>query len=293
MRKSVLYPTLALGLGLAAALLRLWHRAGYDAAGLPVPFAVPSLVLSAFLGLCAGAFLYLALAQPETLEHQDSALPRGRLAAAIYAAAGVLVLAGGALNLLDFLRGYLAYSQTLFVSAVEQKEALRRFLSADLVTGVVALAAVPASVALLVRAKEIRAEAVRPRPFAALMPAVFCWLWLIKDFRQHTSNPVLWDYVLLLLAIIMLLISAYERAGFAFGVGKPRRSVFSSMTALLLAVAALPDCAGPANALTLLALACEAWAELSALMSAMEYSPRRLAGSKPKPVSKEDAPHEP
>lgn len=292
MQKPTLYPSLALGLGLAAALLRMWQRSGYDESGLPQPMAVPAVVLTVFLVLCAGAFLYAALGQPKVLEDQRAALPRGQMAAALYTAGGVLVLAGGAVNLLGFLRSYLTYSQTLFYSAEDQQEALRRFLSMDLVTGVVALAAVPASIALLVRVKEIRAGAETVRPFAAVMPSVFCWLWLIKDFRQHTSNPIVWDYALLLLAIIALLISAYQRAGFAFGVGRPRRSVFSSLTALVLAVAALPDCAGLANALTLTALACGAWAELSALLSALEYKPRRLAGYDPRSEPKEDISHE-
>lgn len=274
MRKPVLYPTLGLLLGLLAALLRLWQRtAGYDESGLPVPFAAPTVVLTLFLLLCAGAFLYAALRQPRTLEVQKPALARGPGAAGLFSAAGVLVLAGGAVNLLAFLRSYSSYAQVLYVSEYEQREALRRFLSSHLVVGVAALAAVPAAVALLVRAKEARAEAEHTRPFAAIMPCVFCWLWLIKDFRLHTSNPVLWDYALLLLAIMALLLSACDRAGFAFGVGRPRRTVFSSLAALLLATAALPDCGGAANALTLLSLACAAWAELWALLSALDHAP--------------------
>lgn len=293
MRKSTLYPSLALGLGVLTAVLRLWQRAaGYDESGLPVPFALPSLVLSALLGICAGAFLYLALRQSKTLEDQRSALPGGAWAAGLFTAAGALILAGGAVNLLAFFRSYLQYSQTLFASQYEQQEALRAFLSSDLMTGVTALAAFPAAAALLVRAKRAKETAEGPRPFAVIMPSVFCWLWLIKDFRQHTSNPILWDYVLLLLAIVALLISAYERAGFAFGVGKPRRTVFTSLASLLLAVAALPDCGGIANALTLLALALHTAVELIPLLSALEYSPRRLDGTDSEPDSKEDAPHE-
>lgn len=290
MRKSTRYPALALLLGALTAGLRLWQRAGYDESGLPVPFALPSLALSAFLGLCAGAFLYLALKQPKTLEDQKSALPQGGAAAGLFTAAGALLLAGGALNLLAFFRGYLRYSQTLFVSEYEQQKALRAFLTADLMTGVLALAAVPTAVALLARVKA--AKGGEAKPFAVMMPPVFCWLWLIRDFRQHTSNPILWDYALLLLAIVALLISTYERAGFAFGVGKPRRTVFSSLLCLLLAVAVLPDCGDPANGLTLLALALHGAAELTALLSALEYTPRRLAGDALKPDAKEDVSHE-
>lgn len=291
MRKPVLYPVLALGLGALTAGARMWqHTAGYDESGLPVPYALPTLLLSAFLGICAGAFLYLALRQPKALADQKPALPRGNLAAGLFTGAGVLILAGGAVNLLAFSRSYLAFSQTLYAYQHEQQEALRAFLSNHLMTGVTGLAAFPAAAALLVRAKRSREEAEAPKPFVVMMPSVFCWLWLIRDFRLHTSNPILWDYVLLLLAIVVLLVSAYERAGFAFGVGKPRRTVFTSLSALTLALAALPDCGGAANALTLLALALHAAAELPSLLSALENAPAE--SETPHSIQQEDAPHE-
>lgn len=278
MRKSVLYPTLALVLGAAAAALRMWQRtSGYDESGLPVPFALPSIVLAVFLLLCAGAALCAALRRPKALEEQKNALPQGDYPALLLATAGVLVLIAGMLNLLDFFRSYLAFSQVLYSSQLEQREALRVFLSNSLLTGVLALACVPAAVALLVRARQARQGAAESRTFPVMMPSILCWLWLIDVYRGHTSNPILWDYVLLLLAAVALLVSAYERAGFAFGAGKPRRSVFSSLAALILSVAALPDCGGMSNALILLALTVLAWVDLSALLACFEYRPKRLA----------------
>lgn len=293
MRKSVLFPALALVLGAVAAGLRMWQRtAGYDASGLPVRLAFPSIVLAVFLVLCAGGALFLALRQPKALEDQDTAQPRGSVPSALLAAAGILILAGGVLNLLSFFRSYLNYSQVLYATQKEQQEAFRAFLSSSLLTGMLAAACVPAAAALLLRARGAKSGEEKPKPFAALMPSVLCWLWLIEVYRGHTANPILWDYVLLLLAVVALLAAAYERAGFALGVGKPRRTVFSSLLALLLAVAALPDCGGIANALILIALTLHAVVELTSLLSALEYSPRRLASDNMEPDSKEDAPHE-
>lgn len=293
MRKSVLFPALALVLGAVAAGLRMWQRtAGYDASGLPVRLAFPSIVLAVFLVLCAGGALFLALRQPKALEDQGTAQPRGSVPSALLAAAGILILAGGVLNLLSFFRSYLNYSQVLYATQKEQQEAFRAFLSSSLLTGMLAAACVPAAAALLLRARGAKSGEEKPKPFAALMPSVLCWLWLIEVYRGHTANPILWDYVLLLLAVVALLAAAYERAGFALGVGKPRRTVFSSLLALLLAVAALPDCGGIANALILIALTLHAVVELTSLLSALEYSPRRLASDNMEPDSKEDAPHE-
>lgn len=274
MRKSVLYPAAALALGVLAACLRMWQRtAGYDASGLPVRFSLPAIVLVALLLLCAGAALFAAGGMPRTLEGQPAAQPRGKADCLLLAAAGALVLMCGALNLLDFFRHYLTYSQTLYATALEQAEARRAFLSTSLLTLAVALAALPAAVALFYRAGKGKRGDGTLKPFAVMAPPVFCWLWLIFFYRGHTSNPILWDYVLLLLAVIALLISACERAGFAFGVGKPRRAVFTSLAALLLAPAALPDCGGAANTLALIAMAALSWTELTALLDCLEHSP--------------------
>lgn len=293
MRKSTLLPALALVLGAVTAGLRMWQRAaGYDASGLPVRFAVPSVVLSVFLVLCAGGALFLALRQPKVLEDQGSSQPRGDVPSALLTAAGFLILAAGVLNLLSFFRNYLNYSQVLYATQEEQQDAFRAFLSSSLLTGVLAVVSVPAAAALLLRARGAKSGEEKPKPFSVLMPSILCWLWLIEVYRGHTANPILWDYVLLLLAVVVLLAAAYERAGFALGVGKPRRTVFSSLMALLLALAALPDSGGIANALILIALTLHAVVELIPLLSALEYSPRRLAGDDPEPDSKEDVPHE-
>lgn len=292
MRKPVFYPVLAVGLGILAAGLRMWQRAaGYDETGLPIPFAVPSLVLAAFLGMCAGAALYLALSRPKALEDQKSALPRGGVPAALFTAAGVLVLAGGCVGLLSFAGSYLEHAGAVYDTLETQQAATRSFLNANLLPGALALASVPTAAALLLRAKEARAGGEAPAVFASVMPSIFGGIWLIDVYRGHTSNPILWDYVLLLLAVAALLASAYERAGFAFGMGKPRRSTFTSHMALLLAAAALPDCGGISSAAFLIALALLTLAELPALLSALEDTPRRLAGADPTPDTKEDTPH--
>lgn len=292
MRKSVFYPVLAVGLGILAAGLRMWQRAaGYDEYGLPIPFAVPSLVLAAFLGMCAGAALYLALSRPKTLEDQKAALPRGGVPAALFTAAGILVLAGGCVGLLSVARNYLEYAGAVYDTLETQRAVVQTLLSNNLLPGALALASVPTAAALLLRAKESKAGGEEPAVFASVMPSIFGGIWLINVYRGHTSNPILWDYVLLLLAVAALLASAYERAGFAFGVGKPRRTTFTSHMALLLAVAALPDCGGISSATFLIAFALLTLTELPALLSALEYTPRRLAGTDTTPDTKEDAPH--
>lgn len=324
MRRSTLWPAGALILGGGAAVLRMWQRAsGYDASGLPVPGAVSAAVLTAFLVLCSGAFLAAALSRPRVLESQSSAAPHGRSAALLLGASGVLIMAAGAVNLKTFADGWLEVDRAVYASPAGRQEALRLFLSDCLFPLALALLSVPTAIALLLRARrssgpvppqedepaepdspegdDPEGEAADPeeagedggapkrgarvRTFAALMPPFYCWLWLVEAYRRHTSSPILWDYVLLLFAVLALLISGYFRAGFAFGVGRPRRSVWVSLLALFFAVAALPDAGDAATVLALASLVLHALAELTALLSALENTP-------PQTETKEELPHE-
>lgn len=281
MRKSVLYPALAVALGGLAAALRMWQRlSGYDASGLPVSMSIQAVTLTAVILLSAGSFVFLAFRVPKTLGDQTAALPRGSVVSSMLTASGMLLLLGGILNLIGFAGGYLEVSNALYATAKDYNEAMRLFLMRGVLSLALALVSVPAAAALLLQAKRAKKEQPgEPGAFVFLMPPFFSWVWLIEAYRQRTSNPVVWDYVLLLLAVAALLVGGYFRAGFAFGVGKPRQAVFSSLLALFFAVSALPDSGGAADTFTLLALLLQTAAELSALLMRLypTYQPRRLA----------------
>lgn len=277
MRKQILYPVLALVLGGLGAALRMWQRLNaYDASGLPVTGALPSVVLAAFLVLCAALFLWLAFRMPKTLEDQSHTAPGGDPLALLLMAAGALALVGGALHLFGVAGSYQELDALFYASADERSEALRTFFLSNFLIVVLVVASVPTAVALLYQGKRAKSGG-EGNTFVTLMPPLFVWIWLIESYRQHTANPILWDYVLFLMAVVCLLISGYFRAGFAFGVGKPRRAVFVSLLSLFFAAASLRDCGGLAPGVTLLAMTLYTLAETVALLGALDYQPRRLA----------------
>lgn len=295
MSKSKLALGVTLILGALGAALRMWHRAsGYDGAGLPVSGVPSALALTLFLILCILGCILFALRQPISLSDQSAAAPRGPLAGALLAAAAVLLLAGGLLELKRFADGYLEVSQAIYFSAKEESAAVRTFFLSKVLSLVMFLAAVPAAAALLYQAKRAKTETEAPyNSLAPLMPPLFAWLWLIETYRRHTSNPILWDYVLLLLAAVALLLSAYFRAGFRFGLGKPWPSVALSLLALFFALSALPDAGGLSTLFILIGLTLHAAAELGALLVCFNYRPRRLAGNTAgKTTQEEELPHE-
>lgn len=295
MSKSKLALGLTVILGGLGAALRMWHRAsGYDEAGLPVAGAPAALVLTLFLILCVLAAVLFTLRQPVSLSDQSAAAPRGALAGVLLAAAAVLLLAGGLLELKRFADGYLEVSQAIYFSAKEESTAVRVFFLSKALSLVMSLAAIPAAAALLYQAKRAKTESEAAyNSLAALMPSLFAWLWLIETYRRHTSNPILWDYVLLLLAAVALLLSAYFRAGFRFGLGKPWPSLALSLPALFFALSALPDTGDLSTAVILIALTLHAAVELCALLTCFNYQPRRLAVQSPnRSDQQEGSPHE-
>lgn len=292
MNNSKLVPALALVLGGLGAALRMWQRsAGYDGTGLPIPGAPAATVLAVFLALCAAGLLLLALRQPKELADQSAAAPGGGAAAGLLALSGCLLAAGGLLRLKGFADEYMVLSQALYVSQAAQNDALRTLLQSRLLPLVLTVASIPAAACLFYQAKQANSGPRQaPNSFASLMLPFFCWLWLIETYRQHTSNPIVWDYVLLLFAVVSILVGTYFRAGFVFGAGKPRRSVLFSLLSLFFSAAALPDAGDAATALTLAALALHTLIELTALLACCAHQPAPEHTGQI--TQQEDTPHE-
>lgn len=276
--QKFMLPALSLLLGLAAAGLRLWQRlAAYDESGLPIPMAIPSVVLVVALLAAAALFLALSLRLPKTVEQQE--LRGDSVTALLLMVCAGLMLVSAVVGLMSFASGYQEAAAGA-ASAQLRSEAVRQFFLSSVLTLILSVAAVPTAVALAYRAKQIRAEQPPASGFAALMPAFYCWIWLIEAYRQHTANPIVWDYVFLLFAIIGQLISAYYRAGFFYGVGKPRPAVFVSLLAQLFTVVAITDCGEVLSILILILFLLYNLAELLTILPlvlAPPYQPRRLA----------------
>lgn len=222
MRKHILYPLLALVLGGLGAVLRMWQLSHYEA-GLPARGDPASFALLALCAAAAVLFLVLAFRskgfQAGALFTQPSPVRAG------------LLLACAALLLL---------SAVLYLKAVMDALAIKAAVSSFLLELVLAVLSVPTVVSAAYLAKNARSGYPFSRnSLTVIFPVLYCWVWLIDAYRRHTANPVLWDYVFLLLAVIALLLAAYGRSSFSFEDGKPRLTVFVSLAALFLAPIAL------------------------------------------------------
>lgn len=128
---------------------------------------------------------------------------------------------------------------------------------------VLALCTIPACVGMVASARNAYRMRGRGRESGALLlPALLGCVWLLESYRANASDPVLWDYVPLLLAVGLGLLFSLDCAGLSFGAGHARRTLWlAGMTVVLCAVALASI---PGRAMTML-LAGQLLAALAAL----------------------------
>lgn len=248
-KKIILYPLLALVLGGLGAALRMWQFSHY-ADGLPAEGDPASLALLVLCGAAAVLFLVLALGSKEVQAGALYTRPSPIRAGLLLACAGLLIL-----------------SAVFYLKNVLEGRAAGAALSASILELLLALVSIPTVVSAAYLAKDSRSGyGFSYNSLTVVFPILYCWVWLIDAYRRHTANPVLWDYVFLLLAVIALLLAAYGRAGFSFGDGKPRMTVFVSLSALFLVPIALTGHYGAASLFAILAMALYALSSLTGLL---------------------------
>lgn len=78
-------------------------------------------------------------------------------------------------------------------------------------------------------------------PIAAVIPVVFGALWLVTAYRIASSDPVLWSYVIGVLAIMASTLAFYYIAAFFYGRAKPATALVMLPTAAYLCLCTLMD----------------------------------------------------
>ena len=77
--------------------------------------------------------------------------------------------------------------------------------------------------------------------FLATVPIVFFCFWLITCYKINAINPVLWDYGMEVLTIIVCILSFFYLAGFPYSVQKPWRAMFFAMLGCAMCIMMLAD----------------------------------------------------
>lgn len=73
------------------------------------------------------------------------------------------------------------------------------------------------------------------------VPIIFFCFWLVTCYKINSINPVLWDYSLEIITIIVDILAFFYLAGFQFSVVNTKRALFMSMMGAAMSIMILAD----------------------------------------------------
>lgn len=251
MKRTFLFPALAIGGGGLACLLRLMqNRTGFESSsGLPVAGNLWAMLLPALLALALAAALLLSRRIPnqagESPSFEDAFAASGSGCLMLLTAGVFLLAISGALQLATNL-GLLPDAAVLTASGLSGRSLstgsgglLEGALS--LVCAVCLFSTVPACRRAGSRREENAAPAVRVDGLFLLIPVIAMVVRLVLRYRQDSVNPTLAAYYIPLLALVLVTMALYLLAGFAFQSGSSRGFLPCTTMAVVLCMAALAD----------------------------------------------------
>jgi len=226
MRKYTLCPLVALALGCGGAALRMWQESRYVDA-FPPSGDLSSLLLVA---ACALAALLSALVAWKVKDFRAGALFSGP--SPLFA----VLLGLSAVSLLGCAIFHFAHIAQITGLGPDSQVSPIRILTAAPLELLLTVVAIPTVVCLVFLAKDALVGGGHSRgSLTLLFPAAYGWIWLIDLYRHSVSDPILWDYIFLMLAVVFLLLATMGRASFSFADGKPWQAIFFGLFGLFLA----------------------------------------------------------
>ncbi len=285
MRKDIALPTLAAAGGLAGFLLRRWQMASayVPAMGLFVHGAPATWLLLGLIALLALAFALLVQEKKPDAGPQDflsafTCPQAGQMT--VWAAAGLLMMAAGALGLKDgiaSLQLWRAMPEAHPLSAP----------AAQLLTGALCI---PAGAAVLQMGKAAyRGTQDDAASLLASFPALAGVVWLFTSHLNNGTEPVLMKYGFRLAAICLLTLAHYYTAAFFFDRPRRRRTAFLSLFGAVLAILSLADSPDLFNTAGLAAFSLSALGFSKALLRSTfgPSWPKRLSSERMPPFGEE------
>jgi len=264
MKERLKWPLTALAMAALGFLLRRWQMGSAFETDLHLSIAgaPASWAMTAFFALAAALFLLMARAAP-VRKKKSSALSRWDLT---FAAGGdvfrltLLVIAA----LLTLLAALFLFREAAQLIALRKQTGEGDSAFLQVVLGVCAF---PGAAGIVFSARSAYRMTGRGREnVLLLLPLLFSCVWLLEAYRSNAADPVLWDYVPLLLASALGLLFQLECAGLAFSEkGHPRRMLWLAGMTAALSGAAL---GGPPTTAMALLLAGQLLVALAALWTA-------------------------
>lgn len=235
MRKDLALPALVLAGGAAGFFLRRWQLASayQPDAGLFVHGAPATYALLGLTALLAALLLILLREKREGL---DDFLPAFGSPSAgqmtLFAAAGILLIAAGALGMLDG-------NQALRLWRASPEAYQLSLPVSQLLTGGLC---VLAGLGVLYMGRMAYRGALGDQGcFLAPFPALAALVWLFSTHLKHGTEPVLMKYAFTLFAALLFTLAHYYAAGFLYGKPRPRLTAFCALMGTAVGIVSLAD----------------------------------------------------
>lgn len=254
-------------LAVAALLLRLWQsRTAFEGdLSLPIPHAPASVALTALLLASAVVLLGLVVCQKEErIPHgQDRKLRTGGCMTAAGDRVCLMLTVAAAFLALAACPAMLLYGWQLRLEHIRVLSAGGEHSNNGMLVMFTGVAALLAFAGLLLAGRD-RFRGIREGKGEAsvMMAAVTGGIWLMESYRGGAADPVLWNYVPLLLAIICGMLFYMDCAGLAAGAPHPRRTLWLAGAVIVISAVAFP---GGRDAGTMLLLGAQMLAALAVL----------------------------
>ena len=78
-------------------------------------------------------------------------------------------------------------------------------------------------------------------PFTELVPVLYLIVKLVLNFKHWSIDPIIWDYCVILFALISTMLAFHRGAGFVFDLGKPRVTLFFAAVSVYFCACAMME----------------------------------------------------
>ena len=75
----------------------------------------------------------------------------------------------------------------------------------------------------------------------SIIPLFFFSTWLLTSYKQNSINPIVWNYTIEVLTLIVDMLAFFRIAGFAYGVPDAKKTMFNCMLGAMLSLMSLAD----------------------------------------------------
>lgn len=295
---SILWLVITFAAAAVCTAVRRWQlSAAFEGTlQLPIPMALPTIILVVLYILCAVVLFLLSRKQqlPDALRQAPHFT--------LYANGDTLFM--GALVCAAFLS--LIAAPLLFRDGIQLWRTYQSALAAakayggnvpggnnGLLTLITAVTSFLSFLGLLMTCKAASRGLNKGR-LGVLLPVINGCLWLMDTYRDQAANPVLWDYVPQLLAIVLGIFMYLDWAGLNAGVFSPRRALWlAGMTIIFSATALAGGEWNLSSAILLCAQIITAFALLWRIPANLKYPPEPVTEEAPAAEEKlEEETHE-